>query len=181
MKNISSITAAVLFILSTSACDDEYPYDLDGLNDNGVSNFGAPKDVPGCARLKAFMPNPYDDSSWWAIDFSDCGTAPEPRIFSWESGNGDICEIEYQPLGFACEVVEIFDCDIAVDTWHMTAWAMGDLSFSIGFEDVEEDQDFDYEAGSALICKEITKDGIASWDCTGLPKQIQSCDPLTVG
>ena len=140
----------------------------------------AADDVPGCERPVAFVANMNvfeGQPSWWAVDFSGCGPDPEPRLLTWESGDGFVCETEYDPIGMDCEIVTMDDCEkVAVDTWSATMWAHGSDSFTIGYEFLAGE---DYTPDSALPCKAQEIGGETFWDCTGLPFQAPSCSPIT--
>jgi hypothetical protein len=142
----------------------------------------AADDVPGCEIPLAFVANRNlweDTPAWWAFDFSNCGPQPGPRLMVWESGDGVVCEQEFDPIGNTCEIIVMNDClKVADDMWHATLWMMEGDSFSLGYEAIGG---IDYEANSAIPCVAKPVGDDILWDCTPWPEQPPTCTPVTAG
>ena len=175
---------------TAAACDEpetcEDGYIVDEIDDEASPEKSqamedAADDVPGCEVARAFVANwtAFDGSpAWWAFDFSNCGPNPEPRLMVWESGDGYVCEKWIDPVGDECEIVIMDDCEkFADDTWHAVLWTAGADGWSLGYEAIAGP---DYSPDSTLPCAAEIIGGETFWNCTGLPFQRPTCDPIVV-
>ena len=153
----------------------------------GERSKDAASDVPGCESVVAFAANPLvfeGRPPWLAVDVSACGPMPGPRLIIWESGDGTVCEHEWTPTPGVCETVELAECAVAAqDTWSITMWHGASVSWSLSYDAflIDGEIDPDYTPDSAIVCAGEDVGEQTLWDCTGLPFQRPTCEPITAG
>lgn len=191
---MKKMITTLAILLSASACESEADVLLDiamGSDDDVFADDedrpvflggDAADDVPGCEIPRAFVANWTaftGDPAWWAFDFSNCGPNPSPRLMVWESGDGYVCEQWIDPVGMECEIIVMNDCEkFADDTWHASLWSAGQDGWAMGYDWIAGP---DYAPDSTLVCGAKFVGDETLWDCTGLPLQRPTCDPVTAG